>query len=150
MGGPEKVITGILVHLMGDIQGMIMFLLEDSFAQVVLSTFLGKENVRVVELDENDFSAIKEMGNIMAGSYLQAIGQLTGLTIDMSVPAMTVDMMGAIMSVPIVEYSEIGDKVLFINDGFVIDGVKIKSNIILIPDMKSLSILMKKLGVEDG
>ncbi len=142
MGGPEKVITGILVHLNGDIQGMIMFLLEDSFAQVVLSTFLGKENV---------FSAIKEMGNIMAGSYLQAIGTLTGLTIDMSVPAMTVDMMGAIMSVPIVEYSEIGDKVLFINDGFVIDGVNIKSNIILIPDMKSLYILMKKLGVaEDG
>ena len=61
MGGPEKVITGILVHLNGDIQGMIMFLLEDSFAQVVLSTFLGKENVRVVELDENDFSAIKEI-----------------------------------------------------------------------------------------
>ena len=87
----------------------------------------------------------------MAGSYLQAIGTLTGLTIDMSVPAMTVDMMGAIMSVPIVEYSEIGDKVLFINDGFVIDGVNIKSNIILIPDMKSLYILMKKLGVaEDG
>ena len=150
MGGPEKVITGILVHLDGDIQGMIMFLLEDSFAKVVLSTFLGKENVRVVDLDENDFSAIKEMGNIMAGSYLQAIGQLTGLTIDMSVPSMTVDMMGAIMSVPIVMYSEIGDKVLFINDGFVIDGVDIKSNIILIPDMKSLYILMKKLGVDNG
>ncbi len=150
MGGPEKVITGILVHLDGDIQGMIMFLLEDSFAKVVLSTFLGKDNVRVVELDETDFSAIKEMGNIMAGSYLQAIGQLTGLTIDMSVPSMTVDMMGAIMSVPIVMYSEIGDKVLFINDGFVIDGVDIKSNIILIPDMKSLYILMKKLGVENG
>ena len=128
---------------------MIMFLLEDSFAQVVLSTFLGKEDICVVKLDETDFSAIKEMGNIMAGSYLKAIGTLTGLTIDMSVPAMTVDMMGAIMSVPIVEYSEIGDKVLFINDGFVIDGVNIKSNIILIPDMKSLYILMKKLGVAE-
>ena len=151
MGGPEKVITGILVHLDGDIQGMIMFLLEDNFAKIVLSTFLGKQNVRVVDLDQDDFSTIKEMGNIMAGSYLRAIGQLTGLTIDMSVPAMTVDMMGAIMSVPIVMYSEIGDKVLFINDGFVIDGVDIKSNIILIPDMKSLYILMKKLGVaEDG
>ena len=150
MGGPEKVITGILVHLNGDIQGMIMFLLEDSFAQVVLSTFLGKEDVQVVALDETDFSAIKEMGNIMAGSYLRAIGQLSGLTIDMSVPSMTVDMMGAIMSVPIVEFSEVGDKVLFINDGFLIDNVNIKSNIILIPDMKSLYILMKKLGVEDG
>ena len=150
MGGPEKIITGILVNLEGDISGLIMFLLEDSFAKVVLKTFLGKEDVRVAELDETDFSVIKEMGNIMAGSYLRALSKLTDLTIDMSVPSMTVDMMGAIMSVPIVTFAEIGDKVLYINDGFVIDGVDIKSNIILIPDMKSLDTLMKKLGVIDG
>ena len=150
MGGPEKIITGILVNLEGDISGIIMFLLEDSFAKVVLNTFLGKEDVRVAELDETDISVIKEMGNIMAGSYLQALSKLTELTIDMSVPSMTVDMMGAIMSVPIITFAEIGDKVLYINDGFVIDGVDIKSNIILIPDMRSLDTLMKKLGVIDG
>lgn len=147
MGGPEKVITGILVTLCGDISGMIMFLLEDTFAKVVLSTFLGKENVNVIQLDECDFSTIKEMGNIMAGSYLGAVSTLTGLTIDMSVPSMTVDMMGAIMNAPMIEFSEVGDKVLFINDGFVIDDVDIKSNIILIPTVESLDILMKKLGV---
>ncbi|MGN1111468.1 MAG: chemotaxis protein CheC [Oscillospiraceae bacterium] len=147
MGGPEKVITGILVTLSGDINGMIMFLLEDSFAKVVLGTFLGKENVSVIHLDECDFSAIKEMGNIMAGSYLGAVSTLTGLTIDMSVPSMTVDMMGAIMNAPMIEFSEVGDKVLFINDGFVIDSVDINSNIILIPTVESLDILMKKLGV---
>ena len=69
------------------------------------------------------------------------------MTIDMSVPSMTVDMLGAIMSVPIIEFSQVGDRVLFINDGFVIGGVDIKSNIILIPEMESLDILMKKLGV---
>ncbi len=148
MGGPEKVITGILVTLYnGDINGMIMFLLEDTFAKVVLNTFLGKENVNVIDLDENDFSAIKEMGNIMAGSYLGALSTLTGLTIDMSVPSMTVDMMGAIMNAPMIEFSEVGDKVLFINDGFVIDEVDINSHIILIPTVESLDILMKKLGV---
>lgn len=147
MGGPEKVITGILVTLSVDIEGMIMFLLEDTFAKVVLSTFLGKEDVNVTQLDDTDMSAIKEMGNIMAGSYLGAIGTLTGMTIDMSTPSMTVDMMGAIMNAPMIEFSEVGDKVLFINDGFVIDKVDIKSNIILIPTVKSLDILMKKLGV---
>jgi len=147
MGGPEKIITGILVTLCGDINGMIMFLLEDTFAKVVLSTFLGKDNVNVIELDENDFSAIKEMGNIMAGSYLGAVSTLTGLTIDMSVPSMTVDMMGAIMNAPMIEFSEVGEQVLFINDGFIIDQVDINSNIILIPTVESLDILMKKLGV---
>ena len=42
---------------------------------------------------------------------------------------------------------KVGDKVLFIDDGFKIDGVAIKSNIILIPEMESLETLMKKLGV---
>lgn len=147
MGGPEKVITAILVLINGDINGMMMFLLEDTFAEVVLSTFLGKENVKLVELDECDYSAIKEMGNIMAGSYLGALSSLTGLTIDMSVPSMNIDMMGAIMNAPMIEFSEVGDKVLFINDGFIIDEVDIKSNIILIPTVESLDILMKKLGV---
>lgn len=147
MGGPEKVITGILVRLCGDIKGMIMFLLEDSFAQVVLNTFMPVGDVTVTTMDETQLSVISEMGNIMAGSYLRALSQLTYLTIDMSVPSTKVDMLGAIMSVPIIEFSEVGDKVLYIDDGFIIDGVKIKSNIILIPEMESLDLLMKKLGV---
>ncbi|MCH5203267.1 MAG: chemotaxis protein CheC [Oscillospiraceae bacterium] len=150
MGGPEKIITGILVDLSVDICGIIMFLLEDSFANIALNTFLGKDYVHAADLDEMDYSVIKEMGNIMAGSYLQAISKLTDLTIDMSTPSMNVDMLGAIMSVPVATFAEVGDKVLYINDGFVIDGVDIKSNIILIPDMESLDTLMKKLGVIDG
>ena len=65
----------------------------------------------------------------------------------MEFPSMTVDMMGAIMNAPMIEFSEVGDKVLFIDDGFIIDGVSINSSIILIPEMESLDILMKKLGV---
>ena len=85
---------------------------------------------------------------LVIGMYVTLVlSQLTGLTIDMSVPSMTVDMLGAIMSVPIIEFSQVGDKVLFIDDGFAIDGVDIKSNIILIPEMDSLETLMKKLGV---
>lgn len=147
LGGAEKIITGILVPLSGDIKGMMMFLLQDSFARVVLNTFLQKENVSVHSLDETEMSTIKEMGNIMAGSYLHALSDLTGLTIDMSVPSMSVDMLGAIMNVILVEFGEVGDRVLFIDDGFVIDNIDIKSNIILIPEMESLDILMKKLGV---
>ena len=76
---PEKVITGILVRLEGDIKGMMMFLLEDSFAQVVLSTFMNAENVQVTKLGDMELSVITEMGNIMAGSYLRALSTRPGL-----------------------------------------------------------------------
>lgn len=147
VGGPEKVITGILVTFKGDIKGMIMFLLEDAFAKIVVNTFMGKDNIDVLMMDEADFSAVTEMGNIMGGSYLNALAALAGFTVSMDVPSMKVDMMGAIMNVPMIEFSEVGDKVLFIDDGFIIDGVSINSSIILIPEMESLDILMKKLGV---
>ena len=42
---------------------------------------------------------------------------------------------------------EQGFKWVDVDDGFKIDGVAIKSNIILIPEMESLETLMKKLGV---
>ncbi len=147
VGGPEQVLTGILVTFKGDIKGMIMFLLDNAFAKIVVNTFMGKDNIDVLKMDEADTSAVKEMGNIMAGSYLNALAALAGFTVAMDVPSMTVDMMGAIMNAPMTEFSEIGDKVLFINDGCIIDGVDINSNIILIPEMESLDILMKKLGV---
>ena len=69
-------------------------------------------------------------------------------TIEMDPPSMTVDMMGALMSAPMTTLTEVGDKVLFIDEGIKVDFVNIESNIILIPEMESLEILMKKLGVD--
>ena len=147
MGGPEKIMTAILVMFHGDIKGMMMFFLEDAFAQIVVNTFMGKENINVIQMDEADSSAVKEMGNIMAGAYLSALAAMAEFTITMDPPSMTVDMMGALMNAPMMTLSEVGDKVLFIDDGFKIDNVNIDANIVLVPEMESLNILTKKLGV---
>ncbi len=147
MGGPEKIMTAILVMFHGDIKGMMMFFLEDAFAQIVVNTFMGKKNINVIQMDEADSSAVKEMGNIMAGAYLSALAAMAEFTITMDPPSMTVDMMGALMNAPMMTLSEVGDKVLFIDDGFKIDNVNIDANIVLVPEMESLNILTKKLGV---
>ena len=84
----------------------------------------------------------------MAASYVNAISQLTGMTIDITTPGITVDMVGAILSVPAVEFAQVGNKVLFIDDSFVIgSGGEIKSNMILVPEMRSLETLFTRLGV---
>lgn len=147
MGGPEKLITAILVMFKGDIKGMMIFLLENAFDEIVIKTFMGKENVDVTNLDEADASAVKEMGNIMAGAYLSALAAMAEFTIEMDPPSMKIDMMGAIMNAPMVKLDEVGDKVLFIDEGFKIDNIEINANIILVPETESLDILMKKLGV---
>ncbi len=148
-GGPETIITGMLIRMDGDIEGMILFLLEKPFASLVINTlFDAGDNIDFLNLGETEKSLLNEIGNIMSGSYLSAISQLTGLFINMSVPSLTVDMLGAIMSVPAIEFAEVSDKVLFIDEQFIIDDKHIKSNMILIPEISSLSVLLQRLGVE--
>lgn len=149
LGGPENMIVGILLTLSGDVSGMMMFLLEQNFTHDVVNELLGGCFTGFQDLDEMSISAIQEIGNIMAASYVNAIAQLTNLTIDISVPSMTVDMAGAIMSVPTILFANISDHVIFIQDEFngEVDSAT-TSNILLIPNAESLQRIMENLGVE--
>ena len=147
LGGPENVAIGMLVGIKGDITGMMLYVLQHSFASKMTSTLFGTEIEDLTNMNEMETSFISEVGNIMAASYVNAISQLTGMMIDISVPNMTVDMVGAILSVPAVEFAQVGNKVLFIDDGFVIGDGEIKSNMILVPEMQSLETLFTRLGV---
>ena len=147
LGGPENVAIGMLVGIKGDVTGMMLYVLQHSFASKMTSTLFGSEIEDLTNMNEMETSFISEVGNIMAASYVNAISQLTGMMIDISVPVMTVDMVGAILSVPAVEFAQVGNKVLFIDDGFVIGDGEIKSNMILVPEMQSLETLFTRLGV---
>ena len=148
LGGPETMIVGIMLTISGEVNGMMMFLLEKDFAHAIVNDLLGGCFKGFHELDELSISALKEIGNIMAASYVNAIAQLTGLTIDISVPSMTVDMAGAILSVPAIYFADISDQVIFIQDEFVGDAENMTSHILLIPTAESLQRIMHNLGVE--
>lgn len=147
VGGPEKVIAGVLIRINGDIDGMIMFLFEQNLISLIEQTFFGEAPESIFSLNEAQMSALTEMGNIMAGSYVNAISQLAGMTIDVEVPVMTIDMLGAIMSVPAVEMGEMGDKLLFIDNNMIVDKTSIQSKMLLLPTIDSLDHLLGKLGV---
>ena len=149
VGGPENVVLGVLIKLSGDVDGMILYVFNDDLIRNVLKLFFGKDYTSVSELDEMDMSALNEIGNIMASSYVNALSSMTSLTIDVSVPSMCVDMAGAILSVPSIEFAQVGNKVLFIDDSFSIgeNSDKVKSNMILVPEMDSLNKIFERLGI---
>ena len=73
LGGPEQMIVGLLLCLEGDVNGMIMFLLHQNFANKLVGSLLGEEPPEDGELDEMAYSALQEVANIMAASYVNAI-----------------------------------------------------------------------------
>ena len=125
-GGAEKTIAGILVPITGDIEGEMLFLLEEDLVDLVVSTFFGVEGVDLLNLDPEMMSALTELGNIMAASYINAIAGLTNMTMQVEIPMLSVDMLGAIMSVPAAEMGRISDKLLYIDNLMIIDKVSVK------------------------
>lgn len=149
IGGPENVVVGLLIEISGDLNGMILYIFDKDLIKTVANVFFNKEITSFDDLDEMDLSALSEIGNIMASSYVNALASMTGLFINISSPSISVDMAGAILSIPSIEFAKVGDKVLFIDDSFGI-GSKIntvKSNMIFVPDMESLNKLFERLGI---
>ncbi len=150
LGGPENTLVGLLLMLEGDVRGIMMFLLEKDFAHLILNSLLGQNLKSFEEVDEMGLSALKEIGNIMAASYVNAISSMTGMSIDISVPEISIDMVGAMLTVPLIHFSSVSDKLIFIQDKFCggTDSAEdAQSHILLLPEVDSLNNMMEKLGL---
>jgi chemotaxis protein CheC len=150
LGGAEAMTVGVLVHFSGEANGMIMFLLGMDDAQNITSILVQEDDGGTEDgLSEMKLSAIKEIGNILGSAYINSIALLTGLQIDLSVPYIAIDMAGAILSVPIIEFGAIGDKVMFIEEGFFTDEKQLNSNVIMFAEVDTLRSIMGRLGLEE-
>lgn len=147
IGGEETVMAGVYMVVDGDIQGSMMFLLEKNSAKHLVDQMLGGYGAPdAEEFGEMEISVLKEMGNIMTGAYLNSLSDLTGLKIYPSAPDLTIDMAGAILSVPAIEFGVLGDRILMIQTRFT-DDLKIDGFFILVPDLDSYKKIMASLGM---
>ncbi|HZK02544.1 MAG TPA: chemotaxis protein CheC [Anaerovoracaceae bacterium] len=151
MGGAETMKVGVLLNFSGEANGMIMFLLNMQDSKKILDILLqgyGADKSEVEnDVSEIEISAIKEIGNILGASYVGSISSLTGLKINLSIPYIAIDMAGALMSVPIIEFGAIGDKLMFIEENFLGTENNLKSNVIMFAQIDTLKIIMEKLGI---
>ena len=99
------------------------------------------------DFDEISLSALQEIGNIIAGAYLNSLSSLTNLVITESIPYLSVDMAGAILSVPAIEFGKIGDKALLIQSRFLDDDMSVDGFFILIPTLESYDKIFGALGL---
>ena len=149
MGREEEIMVGILLLLEGDVDGMMMFLLDVSSARALVNSLMGKAEEATsddINFDEMEFSALREIGNIITGSYLSALSDMTRLTIVSSVPSLQIDMAEAILSIPAIEFSKIGDKVLLIQTQFDDDSA-ISGYFVLVPELDSYDKILSSLGL---
>lgn len=146
LGGAEILVVGIMLSVEGDLSGNIMFILELKAAHTLVNLLMGKPYNDYSEFTEMEMSALKEIGNILAGSYLSALSTLTNLKIMTSIPYVAIDMAGAILSVPAIEFGKVGDSVLYIETEFSEGEARVLGDFFLVPDVDSYEVLLRTLG----
>lgn len=145
----EETIVGIFLEVQQDITGSMMFLMRLDSAHYLVDRLMGgmgDGNSETGEFSEMELSAMKEIGNIIAGSYLSALSTMTNLKITPSVPYIAVDMAAAILSVPAIQFGQFGDNALLIETEFG-DDVMIDGYFILLPDEDSYDKILESLGI---
>lgn len=146
LGGMEETRVGVLLEIKGDINGMFMFLISEPFLQVMLEGLLGMDVKEIHELDSLSLSAVGEIGNIMCCSYINALTRMMDIKVDVSVPDICVDMIGAILSVPMIHFASISDELLLIEDRYHFGDTSVISHVLFLPEIDSLERIFHALG----
>ena len=150
IGGPEPITAGVLVGMSGQLSGIMLSVQQLDFVNLVLESMMGKTIEDYMELREMERSALTEVGNIMISTFINALSGLADMNIELTVPAFTVDMQGAIMAVPMAEYGGQSNYIMTIGGNFICNGKEIPCRLLLSPDIRSLNFLLRKLGVNSG
>jgi chemotaxis protein CheC len=131
----------------GDINGNILFVLDLISARRLVNILMGNPVNQEITFDSMECSALQEIGNILAGSYLSSLSNLTNLKILSDIPGLAIDMAGAILSVPAIEFGKSSDTALYIENEFLYGSDSVIGDFFLVPDEASYIRLLKALGV---
>jgi chemotaxis protein CheC len=153
-GGPENVVVSVFLRIEGDAPGSMFFVLPLSQGSRFIHQMTGELEFSFEKppFSELGLSAMQELGNILSGSYLSSLSDFTNLNLYPSVPALSVDMAGAVISFGLLELSQISDMAIVIDTALKEDDIaeseSVKGHFFLLPDPESFETIFKSLGVE--
>ena len=147
LGGSERIVITIYLRVTGDAPGNMFFILTRESAKQLLKSLAGILSEDDEYYSEMELSALNEIGNILAGSYLSSLADFTRLGMTPSVPSLAIDMLGAVVSYGLVQYGEMGDRALFIDTKFFEGNDAVEGHVLFVPDPDSFQPLFAALGV---
>ncbi len=143
-GSPEESTVSVVIPLEGDVTGVVLLLIEPDGAEA-LCKLLG-----VDAWDEIGESALREIGNILGTSCLNALASMTGLHLEPRPPHLTTDMLGAIVSSLALSQTASMDLVLVLDSELAVANEPCSISFVLLPTEGGVSDLLAPLGLAEA
>lgn len=140
----DEIVTAILMKMYGDSEGMFLYIINDDFLDELSAMIL--QDQKNIDRDLK-LSSVKELVNVIVNSYLNAITKMIDVNVISSVPILTTDIFGAILSSVYIESGQYDDKIMIIKNEFLYLGKRLESSLYFVPQPGVLEKLFKKIGL---
>lgn len=152
-GGADNVVVSIFLRIEGDAPGSMFFILSLDQAEAFIQSMLRDDQFSFEDRNPSELglSAMQELGNILSGSYLSSLADFTQLNLQPSVPSLTMDIAGAVISFGLIEISQVSDYAIVIDTAIKEVGAgseSVNGHFFLLPDPDSLHVIFQSLGVK--
>ena len=149
LGGLERLLFVLDMEIKGDISGRIFLLFLPEDAKLLSSYLLGKPKDQLNSNDEMFQSSLKESANILSGSYITALAEMTNLNVISSVPSLAIDMVGAILDFIFIQIAQYSEEALFIKTDLKVKGLNLEGLFLFFPSNESLKKIFGALGMKE-
>jgi chemotaxis protein CheY-P-specific phosphatase CheC/chemotaxis signal transduction protein len=147
LGGEELAVCGVFVGIAGDILGGALLLLPQDTALGFSDMLLGRAPGSTSQLGEEEISALRETGNILAASFTASIADETSLDVRLKVPEARVDMCVAVVDSVLAGFSQPGAHALLVEaDVFYADREQVVCNLLIVLERESMERLLAKVA----
>lgn len=145
IGDPASVVCAVFLEVRGDAPGRMLLLLSPENARLVVDLVVGRPPGTTRDLNDEAVSVIKEVGNIISGSYLNALSKLMGLSLVNSIPDLTEDMLEAVLQGALVDLGEEADFAFLIGTDLLFSGRRVNAHFLLIPQVEALESFLQAM-----
>jgi chemotaxis protein CheC len=145
LGGADKVVAGTYTYLCGELKSGILVVLPEASA-ITLLTHLTKEKVDLSSLTEIQKSALKEVGNICLCWYLMAVSKMIDIDMIPAPPDATVDLLGAVLDIPLASLAQRVDTVLAVHTSFKALDSNFDGYFLMLPEESTLKLILERMG----
>ena len=141
---PDSIVASVLMTFLGDITGKALILYPSNDAKALTSMAMP---VNIAHDDKLQESSLKEISNILLCSYMNSLGELLGFLILPSVPAITVDLAGRILSKVLNEFTFEEDLLFCIETEFNFGDAETQLHafLLLLPDTIGVEHILREL-----
>ncbi len=144
LGGAEKVVAGTYTQLCGSLRSGILVVLPSDSALLLLR-HLTKQSVDLADLSELQRSCLKEVGNICLCWYLIAVSKMVDIDMIPAPPDATVDLLGAVLDMPLAALGAKVDTVLAVHTCFKALDQQFEGYFLMLPEEQTLRVILDRM-----